>query len=429
MKNSCFIISPIGETGTQTREDADDLRDVIIKPALDIFDFDVKRGDHRSEAGQIDVDVIKAVQESDLCIVDLSQPNPNVYYELGRRDETGKPVILLKSKNSPDLPVDIATRRYIEYDLDSRHGIRDAIQQIRNFVEPIVEKGFEHSGSSTTLSDLGDVMRRLERKIDRLSDKLGSAPASVSLGAAPVGDGEDDLTPSEMLKLALNQNNIPLAEQAMQRLQFTMDRMKWLDNVVEVVAARGSVKAGTILIESVSEFFDNTESLPAKVEYMAYLVSYLNKQDKEMENCELVESMARTLLDECGDDEEDDAQRCRIHNQLNRLYYGVYSTTGEDEWLQKAIQHLKEALKYKEGNYLYYNLSMCERKAGDLESAREHILRCLELDGDEVDTDHLEMACMILYQLEDPSFSDMIALLEQAAPRKAQLLRINLKKL
>ena len=97
---NCFIISPIGESGSETRQNADDLRDLIIKPVLESFGFTVIRGDHRSEAGQIDIDVIRAVQESDLCIVDLSLPNTNVFYEFGRRDETGKPLILLKQKEA-----------------------------------------------------------------------------------------------------------------------------------------------------------------------------------------------------------------------------------------------------------------------------------------------------------------------------------------
>ncbi|MDE6339490.1 MAG: hypothetical protein K2K97_06860, partial [Muribaculaceae bacterium] len=106
-KLTCFVIAPIGETGSEIRQDSDDLLDLVIKPALEVFNMDVIRGDHRNESGQIDVDVIKLVQESDLCIVDLTHENVNVFYELGRRDETGKPTILLKSSKSKNLPVDI----------------------------------------------------------------------------------------------------------------------------------------------------------------------------------------------------------------------------------------------------------------------------------------------------------------------------------
>ena len=59
-KPVCFIISPIGESGSEIRRNADDLRDLIIKPVMELYGFDVVRGDHRSEAGQIDIDLICA---------------------------------------------------------------------------------------------------------------------------------------------------------------------------------------------------------------------------------------------------------------------------------------------------------------------------------------------------------------------------------
>ena len=46
-KYTCFVISPIGQMGTQIRQDADDLLELIIEPALEIYDFKVIRGDHR----------------------------------------------------------------------------------------------------------------------------------------------------------------------------------------------------------------------------------------------------------------------------------------------------------------------------------------------------------------------------------------------
>ena len=161
----CFLITPIGESGSEIRQNADDLRDLIIKPVLEAFGFTVLRGDHRSETGQIDIDVIQAVQESELCIADLSMPNPNVFYEFGRRDETGKALILIKSKGSEDLPVDVATRRYIEYDLDSRRGLIDSREQLKNSVETIVKKGFEPSGTDTSVIELAEIFRKVECKI------------------------------------------------------------------------------------------------------------------------------------------------------------------------------------------------------------------------------------------------------------------------
>ena len=420
---TCFLICPIGETGSETRNNADDLRDLIIRPALEIYQFQVVRGDHRSDAGQIDVDVIRAVQESDLCVADVSLPNPNVFYEFGRRDETGKPVILLKSKGSNELPVDIATRRYIEYDLDSRHGIRDAIQQLRNFVEPLVKKGFEPVGSGASLSDIADSLKRVERKLDRLGGEGQLTGATVRLDGNLDLNGED---PQEVLRLALRQRNIPLAEKAMDQLRYSRPVHNWLDQVVEVVAGLGSIKAGDILLEHLEAFMDSSAStFKEKVEYVSYLVTNLNKTDRESSHLDLLERTTEYLLASAPADA--DEERVTLQNQMNRLYYGIYTNTHDGQWLDKALESLNKALAMSDNDYpfLYFNLAMTERrrnKPGDLESARRHILKCLEINGDENDPDHIEEACEIFHLLGDPQADDFLQKLADISPIKAQLL-------
>lgn len=420
-KPVCFIISPIGESGSEIRRNADDLRDLIIKPVMELYGFDVVRGDHRSEAGQIDIDVIRAVQESELCVIDISLPNPNVYYEFGRRDETGRPLILLKSKQSGDLPVDIATRRYIEYDLDSRRGLIDAQAQLKNFVEPVVQKGFESSGSGASLSEIAETLRRVERKLDRVTQ----AGASPAVGSAAAPELPPDTDPVDLFKLARRQRNIPMAEQAMDALYYRIDKHRWLDQIVEVTAAMGSRKAGDILIENADEFMDSEPDLNKRKEYLSYLTTNLNRTDRELENRELVERLAASLLNEnAGRDSDFDIE---VYNQLNRLYYGIYGVTQKKEFLQKSIDSLKRALRVNnQHSYLHYNLAMCMQQRGeegDLESALEHALRCIDLDGDTPDDNHLNLACELMLVLNDPRLGDYLDRLEAVNPVKSQLIR------
>ena len=118
---TCFVISPIGKEGTELYQRYKDLLELIIIPALERSDgLEVIRGDHCIREARIDTSVIEKVQNADLCICDITEPNPNVFYELGRRDETGKPILLLKQAESGELPVDIATRRYVKYNWKRR---------------------------------------------------------------------------------------------------------------------------------------------------------------------------------------------------------------------------------------------------------------------------------------------------------------------
>lgn len=416
----CFIICPIGETGSEIRRNADDLRDLIIQPTLEPLGFNVLRGDHHSEAGQIDIDVIRAVQESDLCIIDISLPNPNVYYEFGRRDETGKPLILLKAKDSGEMPVDIATRRYIEYDLDSRSGLKDARTQLKAFVDPLVKKGFESSGTGTSLSDLAEIMRRVERKVDRIEKKSTRANIGTAIDTEDIqGD------PNDVFKLAMRQRNVPLAEKAMQLLAYTTERYRWLDQIVEPVASLGSITAGNIMIENAFDFIDHTGSFPVKLDYITYLITNLGRTDRELENVELVEKIYETLKLSSGN--ESDENRIVLFNQINRLYYGCYLSKGDTQWLEKSISALNEAMAIDENiNYIHYNLGQCYRyrgKEGDKQKALDYILRSIELDGEKNDPDHINSACELLYELSDERLSDYMDMLEELDPVKAQLLR------
>lgn len=428
---TCFFITPIGESGSETRQNADDLREMLLKPVLEPLGFNVVRGDHRPDAAQIDIDIIRAVQESDLCVVDLSQPNANVYYEFGRRDETGKPLILLKAKGSPSLPVDVATRRYIEYDLDSRRGLISAYEQLKNFVVPIVEQGFESAGHGATMTDLAEILRRMERKLDRLSAAPGTIPGILidkcgdNGGTEMPPDIDPNVDPVDLLKYALRQRNIPQAEQAMSLLSVRMNRHRWIDQIVEQVAAIGSVPAGDIMIESAMQFIDETESFKDKIDFLGCLVSNLIRTDRERDNLELVEQICREL--KASSVNEDEMLRIHVNNQLNKLYFGIYQSTDDPIWLEKAISELGEALEIADDvTYLHYNLATClkgRNKEDDLNKALEHALRAIELGGEEKDNDHIQLVCELMHTLDDERVFDYLDLPETVNPIKARLLR------
>lgn len=423
-KYTCFVISPIGKEGTDFYQDYKDLLDLIVSPALEIFDMEVKRGDHAISEDKIDTSVIKSIQDADVCICDITEPNPNVYYELGRRDETGKPVLLLKRKGSAASPVDIATRRFFEYDWNSRYGIRDAQNNIREFVRPMIEQGFAERGKSATLGDIAETLSRLERKVDRINAGGGQKAfldvASVDKKASTKTD------PMNQLRYALMQRNIPLAEDAMQQLKYRMEKIAFYDQVVEPVAAMGSETAGTMLIDTAEEFFDSDVSVKKKTEYLGCLVSYLNKQDMEGEYKDLLERLCDRL--EISADNDTDTM-VEIYNQKNRLYYGLYGNTEDLMWLDKAIEALMKALELKpEANHLYYNLSVCYRAHGRKTNdqtyylkAKDAIEACLERDTG-LNGGHLEMACRIYMALDDERLDDTLAKYAQVDPYGAQVL-------
>ena len=435
-KYRCFVICPIGAPGTETRQFADDLLELIINPAFETLDFEATRGDHQSEPNRIDEDVIRRIKEANLCIVDISVPNPNVYYELGHCDAIGKDCILLKRKDSTDdLPVDIGTRRYIEYDLDNSRSNRTTIKAIRESVEQMLTRGFADNASDLSLEQLAEkidkidphaastfqtdvlaALTRVEHRLELLTANSKSEPVKP-----PAADPFADNDPREVFTLAARQRNLPLLERALDQLAPSMDKLSFLDYYVEVAAGRGLAKAGQMLIDNAVEFMDSTMSFRKKIEYLGSLVGFLNRTDRELEQQELVERICDTLwaLRE-GADPKDIAQ---IFNQRNRLYHGIYGLTDDPQWLNMAIRYLKQAHEYAgDESYIFFNLAMCYRAADDLPNAKVNVLRAIEIDADKPDVDHLQIACKILRKLDDPGYPAMLERLRAVSPLKADLI-------
>lgn len=421
-KLTCFVIGPIGESGSQIRQDSDDLLELIIKPTLEVFEIEVVRGDHRNESGQIDVDVIKMVQESDLCIVDLSLENVNVYYELGRRDETGKPIILLKSNSSNNLPIDIATRRYIEFNLDDRRAIIITMQKIKEAVQAFVDSGMEKT-KGTSLYAISEKIDRIERHLARLSEATSTNPFAIE--ASGEWENEDPYT---LLQVALIEKDIPKAEYAMSKLQYLFqNEYDFYDYIVEQVAIIGSAKAGEMMINYAETFIDSSEDVTKMIEYLGSIVTYLSKSNQEPKYINFVENIAFRIKDENG------ATPGQVYNQLNRIHHGSYLLTKNCDNLNSAITYLKKAIECEPtvASY-YYNLSMCYRSFFEksetpdisyLELACENINKALLLDGDEFDEDHVTLAIRLYHKVENPLWIEYFEKLKMHSPNKAKLIK------
>src|SRR5262249_44919734 len=115
----CFVISPIGQPGSDVREQADAVLDYIIEPALKGMEIEAVRADKLAEPGLVTDQVIGAILNYDLCIADLSGQNPNVFYELAIAQAAERPVVLLKLAGEI-IPFDVKDYRLIEYDLKPR---------------------------------------------------------------------------------------------------------------------------------------------------------------------------------------------------------------------------------------------------------------------------------------------------------------------
>lgn len=130
----CFIVCPIGIEGSDTRSRSDKLNRHIITPVCEKCGFEPIRIDEENKNGSLIEDIHKHLQEDELVIADLTENNPNAFYEIGYRAALGKPSIHLMMKDST-IPFDISAIRAYTYDLcdlDSVENLKERLVQTIN---------------------------------------------------------------------------------------------------------------------------------------------------------------------------------------------------------------------------------------------------------------------------------------------------------
>lgn len=148
---TCFIITPIGDDGSEIRRKTDGLISSVIRPVLTKMKYEGEAAHEVSDSGSITRMVVRRILGDDLVIANLTGLNPNVMYELAIRHAARKPVITLAEKGVR-LPFDIVDQRTIFY-LDDMAGserlktdLSDAIDSIEGQEEidnPIVDAARE----------------------------------------------------------------------------------------------------------------------------------------------------------------------------------------------------------------------------------------------------------------------------------------------
>jgi hypothetical protein len=121
----CFVLMPFGEK-------FDVVYRTLIAPSVEDSGLSVMRADEMTTPGFIIEQIRSAIQQSRLCIADVTGANPNVLYELGFAQASGKPVVMI-AESAESAPFDIAAQRIFVYGAppsDSRSGLEGAIRTV-----------------------------------------------------------------------------------------------------------------------------------------------------------------------------------------------------------------------------------------------------------------------------------------------------------
>ena len=175
----CFIVTAIGESGTPTRERADNVYRYLIAPVCEELGYRPVRVDHVNAVDNINTTIINYLKTAPMVIADMTDHNPNAFYELGFRQALELPLVPI-IKVGGNLPFDVITTRTVFYDTDVakieefKENLRAKIQSFENFEMP--ENRAERN---LTLDDLNDNLTKKLNKILNLLENQQSYSSRV----------------------------------------------------------------------------------------------------------------------------------------------------------------------------------------------------------------------------------------------------------
>jgi len=403
----CFVISPIGKLGSETRKAADDLFELILEPALEHFGFDVVRADKIPGAGVITNDIISLVQSAELCVIDLSESNPNVFYECGRRHETARPFIQLSSND--DIPFDLAGIRTIHYDLSTPRSVHEAIQEIRRYVEEYRKTGFSSGSSGGSLSTLATALERMELKLDRVfssSYKMSlenDSSSSVSLGFQH---------PRTAFSEAIANGRADIAANILPRLRDVMNSNDYVLQAAGMVARAGYEIGVSVALDILNDSHEhNFDTVRLSI---ASLITFYSAADREGEGLERLKPFIEKHL---GSPECDDTDKADLSNQLQKLYFGLGDLVEAARWAQQATSLAPDEVAYG------YNLSMVYEASGEFDKAAQAADQYLRNPGAYEDSDYLSQAVEVYVKADRPDRArEVFSALRQLSPQRAGML-------
>lgn len=131
IENFCFILMPFTSELTLVYNS-------ILKPTVEKMGLKCKRADDFFTVNKIMDDIESAIHKAKIIIADLTDRNPNVFYETGLSHAWDKKVILI-SQSKDDIPFDLTQWRYIVYSTN-QIGLDKLSKDLSKTIDTIISK-------------------------------------------------------------------------------------------------------------------------------------------------------------------------------------------------------------------------------------------------------------------------------------------------
>lgn len=174
---TCFIVCPIGSEGSDVRKRSDTLFKHVISPVCQECSFDPVRIDKENTNGSLTDEIITHIKTDDLVIADITDLNPNAFYEIGYRAALKKPAIHLMSKDT-NIPFDVSSIRTFMYDLSDL----DSVEEVKNrLIQTIrsINFGTTEPSSNTEIPSADMFNAQILQEIYKVQDSINKLATSI----------------------------------------------------------------------------------------------------------------------------------------------------------------------------------------------------------------------------------------------------------
>ncbi|RAS19608.1 hypothetical protein BX591_13948 [Paraburkholderia bryophila] len=135
---TCFVIQPFNDTYNKRF-------DSLYKPAIKAAGMTAYRVDQDSSAVVLVEAIEKNIKRAAVCLADISEDNPNVWYELGFAYAAGRPVVMAcsdqRGKTGKPFPFDIQHRAIVTYKTEAPQDFQVFQERLTERLKAMLEQG------------------------------------------------------------------------------------------------------------------------------------------------------------------------------------------------------------------------------------------------------------------------------------------------
>lgn len=177
--SECFLISPIGDEGSPERKRADGVKRAVVEPAAAKHGLKVVRADEVSEPGTITTQIVEHLVEAKAVVADLTDGNPNVFYELAVRDAAQKSAVLIAQRGTV-LPFDKAASRAIFFDAMDLSDAWAAQETLTEFLQASLEGRVENPiATAMIFQQIATSGTPVEQAVAQLGEQISELSADM----------------------------------------------------------------------------------------------------------------------------------------------------------------------------------------------------------------------------------------------------------